>query len=554
MKKNTRRLAWILVLCACMALLPACQTTDKGTETAQPTVANTATSLPGVTPEATPPHASSISLMVKEHASFPWKDSLLTLQELQKRIGITLDIQGVPSDSYTEKLNITLASKVIPDLIQIDNLTANTYGMEGAFMALDDFLETKCPYYNQYITYPATLYYLKADDDNLYWMGPVKKYDNTVTIPTYGRIDAFIYRKDILDKLNLAEPETLEGWLDVFRAVKAAYPDMIPYTTRSGMKALFNNWEGAFGLNTQDNSWPYTLYVNDADEWVYTPLTDTAKDMVRFFRTMYEEKLLDQEYVTSTSTDEWVAKMAGGIGFATIDNASRANSITSTVDDEDYKLAIAAPIVTPQGTRLIRGGSPGGVGGDGFAIRAGIGEEALNAIAIYWNYISSDEGALLLRGGFEGQDWELVDGKYQYTETVMDQAAPVDYLRSRGIDFTYMVIPLSTDAIADLIIQVECDFEGKTDAWSEYNRDYASKYTTHCKPQPKMTTENQTRADELKTALDNKFAEYFDKFVLGQLDIDADWDTMVNELKVLGVEELQQIWTAAYQDYLSQTE
>ena len=71
------------------------------------------------------------------HPNVEFADSPL-VKELKKRTGIYLEIQNVPGDVYQEKVNTSLASKQMPNIMNVGVAVANTYGEQGAFVALNN--------------------------------------------------------------------------------------------------------------------------------------------------------------------------------------------------------------------------------------------------------------------------------------------------------------------------------------------------------------------------------------------------------------------------------
>ena len=61
-----------------------------------------------------------------------------------------------------------------------------------------------------------------------------------------------------------------------------------------------------------------------------------------------------------------------------------------------------------------------------------------------------------------------------------------------------------------------------------------------------MTTEENEQAGDIQTSLDTYFYEATCDFLVGEKDIDSEWDTYLSELEKIGYPELLKIYQGAY--------
>lgn len=69
----------------------------------------------------------------------------VVLQELEKKTGISLDVELVKSSDVNSEINVMLASGDLPDLIVADGETRTQMIRDGYVIALDDLIEKCAP-------------------------------------------------------------------------------------------------------------------------------------------------------------------------------------------------------------------------------------------------------------------------------------------------------------------------------------------------------------------------------------------------------------------------
>ena len=89
--------------------------------------------------------------------------------------------------------------------------------------------------------------------------------------------------------------------------MKEAYPDSYPYASKT-KEHIFRDW--AFGWGIGGANYP-TYYDETAKVWKYATIQPEHKEMLDFMKKLYNEGLLDPEFMTDTD-DSWTAKMTSG--------------------------------------------------------------------------------------------------------------------------------------------------------------------------------------------------------------------------------------------------
>jgi putative aldouronate transport system substrate-binding protein len=200
-KRSSNRLALILSLVMLAALwLTACG--DKGANKVADSPVNAAA------PAVEAP--LEVSIMTITPSAIPAADDNVIKRAIEKATNSVMDIRWISNNIYSDKLNLTLASGDIPDLIMINDPFGSTYSKmvsQGAFWDITPYIQD---YPNLVKGIPEVAWSnTKAADGENYGIPRPR--------PVTGE-SFFIIRKDWLDKLGLAVPETTEQLFEVMQA------------------------------------------------------------------------------------------------------------------------------------------------------------------------------------------------------------------------------------------------------------------------------------------------------------------------------------------------
>ena len=111
-------------------------------------------------------------------------------------------------------------------------------------------------------------------------------------------------RMDWLDKLGLEVPETLDEVIDVARAFVENDPDgngvddTVGFTIEPKVAMRYNSIHGLDPVFAVFGALPRLWIRDDAGDIVYGTITPETKEALRFVTQMYQEGLIDKEFVT----------------------------------------------------------------------------------------------------------------------------------------------------------------------------------------------------------------------------------------------------------------
>lgn len=221
----------------------------------------------------------------------------------EEKLGVDLDITLIQHDGFTEKLGMMLAQGDFPDVISGDMpYTAVMSGAieNGLFMPLDDLLEEYGPNLMEQV--PANVWdELRGPDGHIYAIGDFMT--NTARRCT-------VIRKDLLDKLNLEIPVTLDDYYNVLVAFKNAGVKY-PFIGREKFK-YSETFFAAYGVV------PTTWQLNDEGQVVPAYILPEMKDALAFYKKLYDEGLIDAESLTNNGTVRDQKAAAGDVGMMVV--------------------------------------------------------------------------------------------------------------------------------------------------------------------------------------------------------------------------------------------
>lgn len=236
-----------------------------------------------------------------------------TWQYLSDLLDIEFDItevtiSGTAIEDYKQ---IAFLSSDIPDIFLRMNFSTSdivNYGIEeGVIMSLSPYIEDgSMPNLAALIEQHGDplLSKIQAYDGNIYSLGCIKE-QTPADGPYTGALSHYNLKQTWLDELGLETPTTVDEFLDMLRAFKAAYPDSTPFGGTSEDSSGFAILMTAYGAlpNPVDGMQQLTdpVVIGDrasffyAEEELYTAFVET-------YHTMYEEGLISPDFFTMDST------------------------------------------------------------------------------------------------------------------------------------------------------------------------------------------------------------------------------------------------------------
>lgn len=308
------------------------------------------------------------------------------------------NITMLGGNDYFDKLNILAASNQLPDLFNINTLTANKFSGQKLILALDDLIKKNIP--------NETKYASKSDMGNFTFNGSQYAIASTYRPEGFNspNVNCFIIRKDWLDNLGMKVPTTIDEFYEVLKAFTQKDPDKNGKNDTYGltgnkdqtMQGIF----GAYGVI------PYFWMERDG-MLKYGSVLPECKDALTTLAKWYKEGLINPFFITNDGTisDQDFYNSKAGIVYKQAFDADPAGGTIATMRKLVPTVNIEA-LHAPKGPNGLQGYPENTPGGKAVAIASTCKNPDL--LSKYINFIldiDPDKGAMLLQFGTLGQDY-----------------------------------------------------------------------------------------------------------------------------------------------------
>ena len=513
-----------VIALACTAALAAGMLVgcSSGASSAAPASASTAASSAGGGPLFSQP--VTLSMLTPSHASWPFQKDWYVIDLVKEKTNVTFNINSVDTEGFAEKLNLTMASGELPDLIYLLNTNiVQQYGSQGAFINIFDYMDQMPNFKAWYeANQQYALSYLSAD-------GALYQFPQQGVEETNRR--GWMYRADVFEELGLTAPTNKDEFYDVLVKLKEAYPDSYPLGFRSFVGSLnqFNmlapSW-GTYHIMNEDNR--FFGYDYDTGKWIFGPTTDAYKEMVTFYHQLYEEGLLLPNFLT-IDTKGWQDVIANSDSFITVDYLSRIDFFNNSMrpSDPDFTMSfLAPPSFGSEGQAMFPNSAKAMMG---FVVSSQT--KKLDDVLAYVDWMYSEEGRELLSWG---RPDELYTEDAQGNRTWNEFSTAAEMKQGTGLQ-TYGFYELY-------------DFDGELSTFSPECRaatEEARKYDLAAQPVLAYTDEEKEVVDTIGVNIQTHVSEEISKFLLGERSLD-EWDAYVAEIDALGLDKLEAVHTSSY--------
>lgn len=471
--------------------------------------------------------------------------------------GLKLELDLIENDQYETTINNQLAAGLNYDLVYITPLTTKTrlnMVEQGQFQALNQIWdqygkpETKEFFENGPGGEVVKLNVL--EDGNIYWV-------STAIIGTYndsyfGSFTIPMIRKDWLDKLNMEIPKTTD---ELYEALKAFRDQDVNGNGEADEVASldYNGFSGSvaqyFGLG---NSLVYVDYYTGkvSSPW-YDP---NVKEYISYMNKLYSEGLIADQ--SGDNSSAYLAENRVGMLF---DWALETwdEPVVAVPDGE------AAPYYVGLLCNAIDGVDPliqrqRGIQKAGYDYAA-TKQADPEAVAIYLDYIATDEYSTLSEFGIEGYSFEYdSEGNLvQYSDSDLSEVqmivkTPALWVnngiapRVQKVD-RKQEVNMTKDAGYSMGYPDE-GFEEKVKLIRDiYENEGNYKYAAMSVDMAVATAAEIDEVNEFNTDLETRSEEIMTNLIMGKDGYSMDnWDTYISDLKELGLDRLIEIYQNRY--------
>ncbi|WP_405963066.1 extracellular solute-binding protein [Streptomyces sp. NBC_00723] len=473
----------------------------------------------------------SFSVLHNNNPVYPLKDSWLFWKELTKRTGITLKPVAVPLSDYEKKRSVLIGAGDAPFLIpKTYHPSEVAFVSSGAILPVSEYVHLMPNFQDKVRKWKLEpeLDSIRQSDGKYYLLpGLHEKVKSGYSLSL---------RTDVLDRLGLSLPATWDEVYDVFKAIKAEYPDRYPFTDRWSTNtpfpaaALLSYLGQAYGVRA---GWTYDNISFDAKagEFVFTGATDGYRQMIEYLRKLVAEKLMDPESFTQTD-DDAVQKLLGEKSFAISANPQElVQNYRYNLEKQvsGAKIEMAPVPLGPAGPVVIGGARlENGVMVSSKALKSDTFVAMMQFVDWLWY---SDEGQRFAKWGVQDVTYTRVGDQYKpepgITLMGSDPDAPKDLQKDYGFFNGVFTYGGSWALVSSSFSPDEKKFQ---DAM-------ARREQLPIGPAHPLQSVEQEQASLWDTPLRDHVTQNTLKFVMGKRPL-SEWDEYVTELKAKNMDQL----------------
>lgn len=448
--------------------------------------------------------------------------------ELEARTGVKVSYVHPAQGQQTEQFNLLLASNELPDIIAYG---WPAYGAQAAIdnnyiLDITEMVENWAPNYKKYLTEnPESDRMSKTDNGSYYAFNFFR--DNIGDCIYSGPI----VRADLLEKVNLEVPETIDEWETVLRAFKNELNISIPFS--SSIANLHWAFTGAFDI-LQD------IYVKDG-KVVYGPATENWREYLTKMNAWYKEGLIDNNIASFDKTAHNTNILNNRVG-ATFGAASGGlGKWNSGATIEGFRMVGAPYPVAEKGTVPKFANQEKILGGDSYAITTQCVNPELAVRFLDYGY--SEEGRLLYNFGVEGKSYVLDENGEPKIIDVLDENGKVD---SNG-KLLYAMGSYSGPFVQ--MTQVPAQLQASLPEVSPAIELWANnEFEENRYPAVTYTIDEQTEMSNIRSEIKTYTSEMTMKFITGVESLDK-FDEYLKQLDAFKLDRLLEIYTGAVERY-----
>jgi len=481
---------------------------------------------------------------------FGFPDTLTTWEEspfltgLNEAVGVNIEwiFPVAGAADQLQDLNLMIASGDLPDII------ANGVIMPDAEILMDEgVIRDLAPYLAAY----APNYYAFLQEHN----------DRRLAMTTdTGRVFGFgmfregggwadthqgpLVRQDWLDAHDLPLPTTISDWdntLEVFTEYYSA--PLAMFWARFNVNSFV---AGAFGAQ---GSTQYRLFIDRATDTVQLAQVQPEwRDYIEHMNMWWNNGWINQDLLTLADADIRTLAANDDVGLS----LSALSQITLwTLDAEEAGSPahwVAAPFPTADDGSI--SSVTGGQGITTFAatITNSVDDDRLELAMRVLDFAFSPEGHIYWNYGIEGVSWEMVNGEPQFSDYLINHPEGINEAMQRYVGTIWAAPAVqATNVIVARNHPVAIE---ANDLWFYTHPEVAIQFGL-----PRgmaLNAQESMRAGEIEGAIQTYVNEMAVQFLTGAVSID-EFDSFVENVMNMGLEELLALYQAAYERFLARS-
>jgi len=474
------------------------------------------------------------TITYSDNPTLPFKQDWLVITEANKLWNLDATWEVIPNMDYNTKVLAELGTNTTYDVIMYLSPTAGeaaNLALGGAMAPISDYVEMGwTPHFSKCIEkwgMQEELNQRRLSDGKYYFLPTL--YDK----PFFD--GGLILREDLLEEFGMAAPKTFDDLYAYLKACKERDPSCFPLTHLVAPYVTWRMSMPSWGFNVGRSaatgvavlSWDY-----ENKEYFAGAISEQYKAYFGWMAKLYAEGLLDPEFWPEG--DMWATKMATGAATVSYAYYDQIGGLVGNSEIEGIRFNMYPSLEGPYGAYHQPKARLGG--GPVFTAAAQNRPDFERLVRAIDAMCYSDEAAVLWCLGVEGTTFYYdADGKVAFFDEALNSP-----------DGVYKFLQVTYGCGADPSQQVWINAQEML----KYDENYAAINAVVAEmnaiplipPSPVLSEDNAERASMLAMPLRDLFETWTDHFIIGEKDLDADWDTYVAEMQAIGIDEICQIY------------
>ena len=483
--------------------------------------------------ESTTPSLTGSALIGDDGSELGWA------KWLQERTGADIEVDLYSFLDATDKQNLMIASGDYTDILVGQLNYAG--GVDGA---VEEDVLTDIAEYAEYMPdYMNTLFQNVNNVAAAYSTGNHLTAFYGINDPDARADYGPVIRQDWLDELGLQSPETYDELHDVLTEFKNAYDATLWISAYGGVPGDFS---GGYGFPEYAGGAGFPTEVKDG-QFRFAPAVDGFQDYLRMMHQWYSEGLIYPDFLSQGGADYPANDLFTG------DKIGVWFTYVSYIDAEQTLLeqGTIAPIVWPsleKGKPCEYGKAPNNSGVDGMgAFSVTTASDDIPLLCAIFNEFYTEDGYDFCNWGTEGETYVINDdGTRSFTDLIVNDP----YSLGANVMMTYYFFKDGPFLYNN---------ERYLASYSDVQLEAANMWTTSrsAAQLSTMTVDQMYEFYTLQSDISTVYQEYVVKFIVGDKDIEADWQEFMDQLDGCGLErflELGQTGVDQYADRLTEVQ
>lgn len=446
---------------------------------------------------------------------------------LEEKTNVHIEWEIVPISEYETKLAEKIDNGELPDLFQIDMEQMRKVHNKDIFVNYKDYIE-QMPNLQEWIQKIPSVYYESVDTaGNMYALNTFNTEKWVTKMP--------VYRQDIWEKEELPIPKNIDQLYEELLYLKKRYPETVPIANRRGVFELIQGVADLYRTNTKIS------LDNESEEYEFEPTTERFKSAVNTTRRFYQAGLIDPEFATMSEEQFFKKVISGKVLFMfseyieALHTEGNRNWVgKGKLENPDFELLPMEPMLTEYGDT----GSVfhRAVNFPMYSVAVNAKSKYINEIMALLDYQLSDEVITLANWGVEGETYETGS---QGKRFLIDAGERLE----KGIDGrSGMWIPLDISAVQSAMNPIDAEYSRKAGVDMKQYEVYWEKTTLT------FSEEEQMKIDSVMEPINAYCEEQYIRFIIGDLNMEEDWEAFQNTLKEMGYEEVLEMYRVKYKN------